>query len=152
MDREFKYMGGDDKYFNTPYSRINVCNMVISLIDEQPEPDATDKVEKSRVKGEAYFLRAIYYFMLANLYCEPYDPATASSKMGMPLKFSEVIEDVEFDRSSLESTYRAILSDLENAEKCLEGRPANLSTERMFTQYTFSRAGSISICRTGRMQ
>ncbi|MFG6426931.1 RagB/SusD family nutrient uptake outer membrane protein [Lepagella muris] len=121
MDREFKYMGGDDKYFNTPYSRINVCNMVISLIDEQPEPDATDKVEKSRVKGEAYFLRAIYYFMLANLYCEPYDPATASSKMGMPLKFSEVIEDVEFDRSSLESTYRAILSDLENAEKCLEG-------------------------------
>lgn len=118
---EMRYEGGDEKYFNIPYSRINVCNMVISQIDEQPSHSIEDDLEKSRVKGEAYFLRGLYYFYLANMYCEPYDPATAGSMVGMPLKFSEIIEDKEFDRATLAETYEKVLEDLEIAEKCLEG-------------------------------
>lgn len=118
---EMRYEGGDEKYFNTPYSRINVCNMVISQIDEQPSHSVEDDLEKSRVKGEAYFLRGLYYFYLANMYCEPYDPATAGSMVGIPLKFSEIIEDKEFDRATLAETYKKVLEDLEFAEKCLEG-------------------------------
>lgn len=121
VDNEFRYIGGDESYFNEPYSRINVCNMVISLIDKQPENNEDDAIQKRRVKGEAYFLRAIYYFLLANLYCEPYNPATAATAPGMPLKFSEVIEDIEFNRASLKETYESILADLENAEANLEG-------------------------------
>ena len=95
--------------------------MVISQIDEQPSHSVEDDLEKSRVKGEAYFLRGLYYFYLANMYCEPYDPATAGSMVGMPLKFSEIIEDKEFDRATLAETYEKVLEDLEIAEKCLEG-------------------------------
>lgn len=116
-----RYEGGDDVYFNSPYKRINVCNMVISVIDDQPEHNPDDAIQKRRVKGEAYFLRAIYYFLLTNLYCDPYDPSTAGQTKGLPLKFSEVIEDKEYDRETLESTYKAILADLADAEKCLEG-------------------------------
>ncbi len=121
VGNQLKYVGNDESYFNAPYSRINVCNMVISLIDEQPAPNPEDEIEKRRVKGEAYFLRALYYFFLTNLYAEPYDPATASSTKGMPLKFSEIIEDKEFERSTLAETYQKVIEDLKEAEQLLEG-------------------------------
>lgn len=120
-DYNLRYVGNDAQYWNTLYSRINVCNMVISVIDEQPAPTETDELAKRRVKGEAYFLRGLYYFMLANLYCEPYSPSTASSAVGLPIKYSEVVEDKEFERESLESTYLKIVSDIRLAEENLEG-------------------------------
>lgn len=121
MDKQLRYSGGDEVYFNAPYTRINVCNMVLSVIDDQPEPTDEDAVQKRRVKGEAYFLRALYYFTLANLYCEPYNPATAATALGMPIKYSEIIEDKEYHRSTLKETYENVLSDLAEAERCLTG-------------------------------
>lgn len=97
--------------------------MVISIIDDQPENDEEDGIQKKRVKGEAYFLRALYYFFLVNMYCEPYSPATAESTMGLPLKFTEIIEDKEFERSTLAETYSKVLEDLAEAENCLKDTP-----------------------------
>lgn len=121
VNQSLKYYGGDESIFNKLYSKINICNMVLGQIDAQPENSQQDAVEKQRVKGEAYFLRACYYFMLTNIYCEPYDPATAADKMGMPIKFSEYIEDAEFKRDNLKNTYAKILEDLDNAETHLQG-------------------------------
>ena len=120
-DYNLRYVGNDKQYWNTLYTRINVCNMVLSVIDEQPAPSEYDELGKQRVKGEAYFLRGLYYFILANLYCEPYDPSTASSTVGLPVKYSEVIEDKEFHRDQLDVTYENIISDLKSAEQYLEG-------------------------------
>ena len=122
VDKLRKYVGGDAKYWNNLYKKINVCNMVLELIDEQPERKFGDAEEKERVKGEAYFLRGAYYFMLVNLYGKPYAPATAESDLGVPVKLTGVIEDVEFSRNSLASTYKQIISDLENAERFLDGK------------------------------
>ncbi|MDE6810529.1 MAG: RagB/SusD family nutrient uptake outer membrane protein [Muribaculaceae bacterium] len=122
IDKLFKYVGKDESYFNDLYRRINVCNMVLALIDEQPAPHREDELAKERVKGEAYYLRGVYYFMLANLYCPPYNPATASKEMGMPLKFTEYIEDTEYTRASLEDTYKTIIDDLKNAVELLKGK------------------------------
>ncbi len=119
---EFKYAGGDAKYWNNLYQYINVCNMVIALIDEQPETSVDDAVQKERVKGEAYFLRGMYYFFLANMYAQPYVPSTASSLPGVPVKTTEYIEDIEFDRGTLEETYSQIVNDLENAAEFLDGK------------------------------
>lgn len=113
------YKGGDEKYWNDLYKRINVCNMVLGLIDEQPENHIGDNLEKIRVKGEACFLRAAYYFFLANLYGKPYTPSTADTDPGVPVKLTGSIEDVEFERYPLKSVYTQILSDLGEAEKCL---------------------------------
>lgn len=122
VDNTFKYMGYDSKFFDDLYSRINVCNMVIGTIDDTPETGRTDAESKERVKGEAHYLRGVYYFMLANLYCPPYNPTDADSQMGMPIKFTEFIEDIEFQRSTLKETYESIISDLEKAEEYLDGK------------------------------
>lgn len=121
LDTELRYIGDDDKTWNGLYKRINICNMIISLIDEQPEDVPDDAMEKSRVKGEAYFLRALYYFTLANLYCVPYNPDDASATRGMPIKFTEYIEDKEFERETLADTYAKVLEDLEAADQYLQG-------------------------------
>lgn len=122
VDQLRQYTGGDEKYWNDLYKRINVCNMVLELIDEQPEHKADDAKEKERVKGEAYFLRGAYYFILANLYGKPYDPATADADQGVPVKLTGTIEDVEFQRFPLNRVYTQIISDLEDAERFLDGK------------------------------
>ncbi len=137
IDETRKYTGGDDTYWNDLYKRINVCNIVIELIDGQPEKKNGDAAEKERVKGEAYFLRGAYYFLLANLYGKPYSPATASADMGVPVKLSGTIEDVEFQRQPLADVYSQVMSDLENAASLLEGKTrksvyrANLTAVRL---------------------
>lgn len=122
MDEEFNYAGGDERYWNMLYEKINTCNMVLALIDEQPEVNEDDTYGKERVKGEAYFLRAAYYFLLANLYAEPYNPQTAASTPGVPIKLTEYVEDREFMREPLADVYAQVLDDLEQAEAYLTGK------------------------------
>jgi len=120
-DYLFKYIGGDAQYWNDLYKRINICNMVIYMCDELMS-GGDDVVENERVQGEAHFLRGMCYFFLANLYAEPYNPATASTAPGVPIKTSETIEDVEFPRATLTDTYSQIISDFEQAANLLDGK------------------------------
>lgn len=122
LNEQRQYSGGDQVYWNGLYKRINVCNMVLELIDEQPEPNKGDAEEKQRVKGEAHFLRGAYYFILANLYSKPYVPEIAANEMGVPVKLTGTIEDVEFSRIPLSDTYAQIIRDLDEAERLLEGK------------------------------
>lgn len=124
VDKLGNYVGGDSKYWDDLYKRINVCNMIIELIDGQPDRKNGDALEKQRVKGEAHFLRGAYYFFLVNLYGKPYNPATADSDLGVPVKLTGIIEDVEFERVPVIETYRQILSDLDDAEKFLSETPS----------------------------
>lgn len=123
-DYKMKYSGGDEKYWNDLYKRINVCNMVIYMCGEVNTPDVGDDVQLERVLGEAYFLRGLYYFYLANLYANPYNPATSDTTPGVPVKLSELVEDIEFVRASLTDTYSQIISDLKEAATLLDGKTA----------------------------
>ena len=75
--------------------------MVIKAVDELNVSKDADILECRRVKGEAHFLRAVYYYMLANLYGKPYDPATAVTNLAVPIKLTEYIEDKEYVRNSV---------------------------------------------------
>lgn len=122
VDEDREYQGGDEYYWNMLYEKINTCNIVLALIDEQPEEDEDDTYGKQRVKGEAYFLRAAYYFLLVNLYAQPYNPQTAASTPGVPVKLSEYVEDKEYVREPLTTVYAQVLDDLEQAETYLTGK------------------------------
>lgn len=135
-DYTLKYTGGDEKYWDDLYSRINVCNMVIYQVDDLPADHESDVREKERVKGEAYFLRGLCYFYLANLYAQPYDPATAASTPGVPVKTSPEVQDQEYLRETLEDTYVQILSDLNEAQTLLLGKTAK-------SKYHASRAAAL---------
>lgn len=109
----------EETYWNLAYEKINNCNMVIDAGEQMACSDSGEDALRLRVLGECYFLRATYYFVLANLYGKPYDPATASTLPCVPVKLSPSVDDVEFKRNTVEEVYAQIVNDLDMAESLL---------------------------------
>jgi hypothetical protein len=97
------------------YSGIGRCNTFLAKVDEVP--DMKDET-RAAMKGEAYFLRALYYFMLENYYG------------GVPLVLDPPNRETQTDlsRSSREEVVTQILSDLENAAAVLPLKSAGAKT------------------------
>ena len=100
------------------YEHIGYLNVIISYVKEFHE-DSEEM--RHRILGEAQFLRAGYYFMLVNLYANPYSKETADATMGVPLNLTEYIEEGYFSRDHVAAVYRQIVTDLENAIVNLSG-------------------------------
>ena len=111
----------EDTDWNRLYKHINLANMILYEIDNQNAENDNDREAINRIRGEAYFLRAAYYFTLVNLFGQPYQPAIASTALGVPVKTSEAIEDKTFPRETLKTVYDLIIGDLELAAKNLDG-------------------------------
>lgn len=112
----------DDYQWQTVYKHIGAINSII--YNAENEVKATTNAEALQLKhltGEAYFLRAYYYFYLTNIYGKPYNVATASTDFSVPLKISENIQDKYYSRNSNEEVWGQIVSDLTKAEADLEG-------------------------------
>lgn len=101
------------------YRLINVANNIISSLDDVPQQTNEEKEGCLRVKGEAHFLRGLYYFWLANLYGKPYNAATAATDLAVPLKTDETVNDIEYQRNTVQEVYDQILADLTVAHDCL---------------------------------
>ncbi len=121
MDENGKNTNESDEasFWNLAYQKINNCNMVLVAADELESSSAEETAQVNKVKGELYYLRASYYFMLVNLYGKPYSPATAPSELAVPVKTSENVEDKEYQRASVADVYAQIASDLKQAEDLL---------------------------------
>lgn len=108
----------DDPTWKDLYERIAVTNVVIpkveELMGELPE-------DRNRVKGEALFLRASFYYLLANFYGLPYKVSTASTDLSVPLKLTEYVEDRYFSRNTVKEVFESIENDLEEASTLLKG-------------------------------
>lgn len=101
------------------YRLINVANNILEAADKVPQSTDDEKTGTIRVKGEAHFLRAAYYFWLANLYGKPYTPATASTDLAVPIKTIAKVNDVTYQRNTVQEVYNQVLADLEEAESLL---------------------------------
>ena len=107
-----------DETWSDLYSRIAVANVVIPKVDDMTE----DQIEeRNRIKGEALFLRASFYYFLVNFYALPYSVATAKTEPGVPLKLTEYVEDKYFSRNTVSEVYGAIVNDLVEAIPLLKG-------------------------------
>lgn len=111
--------GTEANYWNMAYNHIATCNMVIAEADNLKATTKEDIVLEKKVRGEAHFLRALYYYVLANLYGAPYAPSTAASTPCVPIKTSAFIEDKEYSRNSVKEVYEQIIADLGEAEHWL---------------------------------
>lgn len=100
------------------YHHISALNVIIKEVDNFPEDP---EILRNKVRGEALFLRAAYYWLLANFYAAPYEKDKADKTLGIPLKLTEYIEDKIFHRATLDSVYSQIIEDLQNAGQCLKG-------------------------------
>lgn len=96
------------EYWDFSYQGIYRCNKAISVL-EGSSYKWNDENVKNRSQGEAYFLRALYYFNLVRQYG------------GVPLVELPVTgkEAVEIKRSSVDEVYQLIISDLNNAQEHL---------------------------------
>jgi len=70
----------------------------------------------SSARAEALLCRAYAHFMLANIFCQAYSPATASATSGIAY-VDQVAEQLTYnpDRGTLADTYRRIDQDLQEA-------------------------------------
>ena len=103
-------------FYRAQYQGISRCNLALKYIsemeigvDEYFTPEA-----KNQLLGEAYFLRAYYYFRLVRVYA------------GVPIT-TDVIDDSDrwgIARSSVEEVYALILDDLTKANQMLQLRSA----------------------------
>ena len=95
----------------TLYQHILTSNIIINQIGEiKRTPE-----EIARLEGEAHAVRLFAFFMLTNIYGEPYDPATASTAMGVPLNYHHYAEDVSFPRATVAEDYAEMVKDIEGA-------------------------------------
>ena len=102
------------------YQRIAILNTCIHELGKMEVSTDADIADRARVLGECHFLRGQFYLILANLYGKPYNPSTASTDLGVPLKITSGVEhdqdkDTQFDRTPLNKIYTQIVDDLETA-------------------------------------
>lgn len=96
--------------WSTLYDRIYICNTALKALNDIARTEA-NKVTWDYIKGQALLIRGKSFFEGVIIWCLAYDPATAATDLGLPLRL-----DPDFNlpsvRSSLEQTYTQILSDL----------------------------------------
>lgn len=93
------------------YHTIATANIVLSKID------ILKGDEKTEVEGEAKFLRGVTYFVLVNLYAQPYSAGTANPGVPLILQPVEGYEPArdKLPRASVEQVYAQVVSDLTDA-------------------------------------
>ena len=111
----------DDATWDDLYQRIAILNTTLEEIDLLDNISTDQEIaDYHRVKGECHFLRAQFYLILANLYGKPYNPETAATDLGVPLKITSGVEhdkdkETQFDRTPLNQIYAQVVDDLQHA-------------------------------------
>lgn len=105
-----------DVYENV-YSQIKGVNATLDGIDEATGSDT----ERDYVKAEAYGLRGLYYYILVNLYGEPYNHNKKA--LGVPLKLTAGLVEDGISRNTVEEVYARIVSDLKASAELFGKHP-----------------------------
>ena len=115
---EYRFTGAlnADNAWETYYSKILIANNVIDLLDDAEGTQS----DKDDLLGEAYFLRAYCYFILVNLYGEPYEKETADKALGIPFNYEHSVRERTYQRETLARSYELIEKDLKKSIQLLE--------------------------------
>lgn len=101
-------MFANDVAWTSYYHKILMTNIIL---DKLPTMDGTD-VERKDLAGEAYFMRAYSYFMLANLYGQVYSPATADKDLCVPMNDETSLSDKMMRRATNANVYAKMEEDV----------------------------------------
>jgi gamma-glutamylcyclotransferase (GGCT)/AIG2-like uncharacterized protein YtfP len=111
------YEGNALEEWNNAYWRILYANTAADGA-ANIQPTASQQQDYNNLKGSALFHRAFNFYQLAQTFCKPYDPATASSDPGIPIRLEADI-NLKSDRGTVEKTYQQIITDLSSAAELL---------------------------------
>lgn len=106
------------------YNPIYSANTVIELLPgiERTVQNATSW---DNTMGSALLFRAKFYLHAAWIWCRAYDPASADTDLGLPLRLNTNFKEPSF-RSSVSQTYEQILLDLKKAVSLLPISPEHV--------------------------
>jgi len=99
-----------DRNWNLLYQTILYCN---TIINELPSSAGTESEKRSMI-SEAKVHRADAYLSLVNIYAKPYNVATATTDLGLPLLTTQTVTQ-KLNRASVKAIYDQIVGDLTSA-------------------------------------
>jgi hypothetical protein len=109
--------------WNAPYKQVFYANVVLDGLNKvTTTPD--NRQQWNALKGAALFIRAYAFYNLAQVFALPYNVATATEDLGVPLKLTPNVDE-SVKRSTLEQTYTRILNDLLEAKDLLPAAVTN---------------------------
>jgi len=111
------FEGIESPDWNQAYQRILYANLVLEGL-EKYEPSVKEKTEWNNLRGSALFYRAWAFYQLVQLFSNTYDPITAKTDLGIPLRLESNI-NITPERATVEKTYLQIRTDLEMAARVL---------------------------------
>lgn len=90
-----------DEYWELFYSAVDVCNNALLYV---PKNNVINETDRNIYMGEAYFMRAFYYFHMVNIWGDiPYNDAPVTVFSTTPVRMKEA------------DVYTKILEDLDNS-------------------------------------
>ncbi|WP_345006370.1 RagB/SusD family nutrient uptake outer membrane protein [Snuella lapsa] len=109
-----------DRFWSNSYRAVVGVNTVLELLEEgTPEAD--------QVLGENYYIRALIYFQMGNVFGRPYYQGT--SNLSVPLKLTANLDDTP-DRNTVGEVYDQVISDLLKAEALMnENKGASFASK-----------------------
>lgn len=114
--------GGESSFdWNDSYKRVLYENIVLEGIVHVPSNPA-NQIAWNNVKGTALFYRAYDFLNLVEEFAKAYDPATAGTDPGIPLRITPDV-NIKSTRASVQATYDQIISDLNQAKPLLPTTP-----------------------------
>ncbi len=114
-----------DRLYKNIYGNILAANTCLLDVDDIKGTEE----EKRILKGQASFVRAYGYFVLANLYSQAYNEADVDKDLCVPLVMQAKPTLEKFKRNTVKEVWAQIKFDAENAVNNLE------KVERLFTVY-----------------
>lgn len=106
----------EDRTWSALYAHIGALNVILNKLE-----DFKAEKDYARIRGEALFLRAAYYFWLVNIYAQPFRQEDAKDEPGVPIKLTDYVEGKSYSRHSVAEVYETILTDLKEAARYLRG-------------------------------
>lgn len=122
----------NDAVWNDAYSKIYTFNLVLERVDGAENGNEEDR---RRVKGEARFNRAYYYWFLHSCYAKAYNPATAEKDLSVPLRTDSDLE-AKLSRATSAEIVRLLLEDIAHPEDL---------PEKAANAYRISRGGAYAL-------
>ena len=121
-----EYLGPSYRFSQMPwtyyYGWIKSCNTVISLAFEGKEEGADPDADKVTGAGIAYAMRAFFYMDLARLFAQESCVKNPESVSVPIVTESTSLDDLSYNpRATNTDMWNFIISDLDKAEKYLEG-------------------------------
>jgi len=102
------------------YRGITDANIMIEGFEKITPGSTAETTELNRYKGDAYLVRAYYYHQLVKRFAKPYEAATASTTLGVPL-ITKYDINAQPPRATLKAVYDQIISDILQAKTLLSG-------------------------------